>query len=250
MTRNNMETKGFISYNPRDILITEGTQGRHLETGTEAEAVKDCCLLVCSRQPASYATQTTHCGAAPPLSPPMSIKTVSYRVLMGIWMEASSQLTWTRVKSTESYSHTRRQRQEGLPKFKASQRLLSKSLSQNKQTKAKNVIADKCNVWILIDHCLKKKWLKPVAPQTWDKWTEVSINILKQMLASRVSLHPSVSTCYRSLLTSMPIPGLPSCQLLWPLYNNHSDLASLLSQATPLGSSPLPLLFKWHSSVS
>lgn len=170
MTRNYMDTKGFISYNPQDILVTEGTQGRHLEAGTEAEAMKDCCLLVCSQQPASYAIQTTRSGVAPPLSPPISIKKMSYGVLTGIWMEASSQLTtWACVKSTESYSHTRRQRQEGLPKFKASQKLLSKSLSQNKQTKAKKyVVADKCNVWTLIDHGLKKKngWnllgLKPV----------------------------------------------------------------------------------------
>lgn len=54
-----MEMKGFISYNPQDILVTEGTQGRHLEAGTETETVKDCCLLSCSHQPASYATQTT-----------------------------------------------------------------------------------------------------------------------------------------------------------------------------------------------
>lgn len=42
MTRNNMETNRFISYNAQDILVTEGTHGRHLDAGTEAEAMKDC----------------------------------------------------------------------------------------------------------------------------------------------------------------------------------------------------------------
>jgi hypothetical protein len=49
MTKSDFGEKGFIStYSAPSQTITEGSQGRNLEIENAAEAVKECCLLVCS----------------------------------------------------------------------------------------------------------------------------------------------------------------------------------------------------------
>ena len=60
MTKSNLWREGFIlCYTFRLQSIVEGSQGRNLETGTEAETMEECCLLTCSHASLSLFSYTT-----------------------------------------------------------------------------------------------------------------------------------------------------------------------------------------------
>lgn len=48
LTKNDLERKGFIS--SYGLPIIHGSHSRNLESGTDTEAMEECCLLVCSPQ--------------------------------------------------------------------------------------------------------------------------------------------------------------------------------------------------------
>lgn len=88
----------------------------------------------------------------------------------------------------------------------------------------------------------------------WDKWLRRLFYISKQTQASRFSVHPSVSTCYRALLADIPSPypkflqsrdwvALPPTPLPYIIYLflvTPSLLGLLAAPSSPLSPAPSP----------